>query len=64
MGKKLALNVLYNLGIILCFVMIYWSATHSRFDWIIAAFFVLVMLILLKVRLAKEVRSLQKNNKP
>lgn len=63
MGAKLLLNILYNLSIILCVMLIYWSITHHRYDWTAAGLFILVVTIILKIRLTKEVRAMQKNQK-
>ncbi|MGI4021646.1 MAG: DUF6358 family protein [Janthinobacterium lividum] len=60
MGFKLFLNILYNLGIILCVILIYWSVNHQRYDWMAAGIFIIVITVILKIRLAKEVRALQK----
>ncbi|MGI4751024.1 MAG: DUF6358 family protein [Janthinobacterium lividum] len=60
MGAKLLLNILYNLAIILCVILIYWSFNHHRYDWMAAGVFIIVVTIILKVRLTKEVRALQK----
>lgn len=63
MGAKLLLNILYNLSIILCVMLIYWSINHHRYDWTAAGIFILVVTVILKIRLTKEVRVLQKNQK-
>ncbi|WP_299290014.1 DUF6358 family protein [uncultured Mucilaginibacter sp.] len=60
MGAKLFLNILYNISIILCVILIYWSINHQRYDWTAAGVFIIVITIFLKIRLAKEVRALQK----
>jgi len=60
MGAKLFLNILYNVAIILCVMLIYWSIKHVRYDWTAAGVFIIVITIILKIRLAKEVRALQK----
>lgn len=60
MGAKLFLNILYNLGIILCVILIYWSFNHHRYDWLAAGIFIVIITIILKIKLAKEVRALQK----
>lgn len=62
MGFKLLLNILYNLSIILCVFLIYWSINHQRYDWTAAGVFIIVVSIILKIRLAKEVRALQKKS--
>jgi hypothetical protein len=64
MGFKLFLNILYNLGIILCVILVYWSINHQRYDWTAAGVFIIVITIILKIRLAKEVRALQKKQTP
>ncbi len=64
MGAKLLLNILYNLGIILCVILIYWSINHHRYDWTAAGVFIIAITIILKIRLAKEVRALQKKQTP
>ena len=64
MGAKLFLNILYNLGIILCVILIYWSLNHHRYDWMAAGIFIIIVTIFLKIRLAKEVRALQKKHNP
>ncbi|MVN21345.1 DUF6358 family protein [Mucilaginibacter arboris] len=64
MGAKLFLNILYNLGIILCAVLIYWSFNHHRYDWLAAGVFIIIITVVLKIRLAKEVRALQKKQSP
>lgn len=63
MGAKLLLNILYNLCIILCVILIYWSVNHQRYDWTAAGVFIIVVAVILKIRLAKEVRALQKKLK-
>ncbi|MEX8549103.1 MAG: DUF6358 family protein [Mucilaginibacter sp.] len=60
MAAKLFLNILYNVAIILCVVLIYWSVKHVRYDWTAAGVFIIAITIFLKIRLAKEVRALQK----
>lgn len=62
MGAKLLLNILYNLVVILCVILIYWSINHHRYDWTAAGIFIIVVTIILKIRLAKEVRALQKKS--
>ncbi len=64
MAAKLFLNILYNLGIILCVILIYWSINNHRYDWTAAGAFIIIITIVLKIRLAKEVRALQKKQTP
>jgi hypothetical protein len=60
MGKKLALNVLLNIGIFVCLVLAYWGFEHTRYEFILGAIFIGTVLVILKIRLIKEVRNMQK----
>ena len=60
MGKKLALNVLYNIGIILCLICTYWSFLHGFYIYIFVALFVLIMFLGLKIKLIKEIKEATK----
>jgi hypothetical protein len=60
MGKKLALNVLYNIGIFICLVLIYNGFTWKQYIYVAGALFVGAILVMLKIRLLKEVRNMQK----
>ena len=60
MGKKLALNVLYTIGIFICIAIGYWGFQHSRYEYIAAAAFVGILFIVLKVKLLKDLRNTRK----
>ena len=61
MAKKLALNVLYNIGIFICLVLAYtFGIEHPRYEYLAAALLLGVMLVILKIRLMKSVRNMQK----
>jgi hypothetical protein len=60
MGKKLALNVLYNICIFICLALIYYGFEHARYEFIAGAVFIGAVFVILKIRLLKEVRNLQK----
>ena len=60
MGKKLALNVLYTIGIFICIFIGYWGFQHTRYEYIAAATFVGILLILLKIKLLRELRTPRK----
>jgi len=62
MGKKLALNVLYNVGIFICLILVYEGALNKHYEYIAGAVFIGAILVILKIRLLKEVRNMQ--NKP
>jgi uncharacterized membrane protein YhfC len=57
MGKKLALNVLYNIVIFLCLITAYWSFGNKRYEFILAAVFVGAIFIVLKIKLIKEIKN-------
>ncbi|HJP63747.1 MAG TPA: DUF6358 family protein [Mucilaginibacter sp.] len=60
MAKKLALNVLYNIGIFICLVLIYTGFEKKHYEYIAGAVFIGAVLVVLKIRLLKEVRNMQK----
>ncbi|HEY8999728.1 MAG TPA: DUF6358 family protein [Mucilaginibacter sp.] len=60
MGKKLALNVIYNLALVFCIIMIWTGIEKSRYEYILGAVFIGAVFVILKVRLLKEVRNMQK----
>ena len=60
MGKKLALNVLYNVGIFICLALAYEGFQGKHYEYIAGAVFIGAIFIILKIRLLKEVRDIQK----
>ena len=60
MGKKIALNVLYNIGIFICLLLIYEGFVQPRYEYIAGAVFIGAVIVILKIRLLKEVRNMQK----
>ena len=60
MGKKLALNVLYNIGIFVCLWLGYYGFEHTRYEFIAGAVFIGAVFVILKIRLLKEIRNMQK----
>jgi hypothetical protein len=60
MGKKLALNVLYNICIFICLALIYYGFENARYEFIAGAIFIGAIFVILKIRLLKEVRNMQK----
>ena len=61
MGKKIALNVFYNLGIFICLLVGYTAFEHQRYEYVLGCTFIAVLLIVFKVKLIKEIRHSQKN---
>ena len=60
MGKKLALNVVYNVGIFLCLVILFEGIKYSRYEYVAGALFIGVVLAILKIRLIKDLSKMQK----
>ena len=60
MGKKIAFNVLYNLGIFLCILIAYSGFEYARYEYVLGAIFIGTILVVLKIRLLKEIREMQK----
>lgn len=60
MGKKLALNVLYNIAIFVCLALVYYGFEHARYEYVAGAVFIGAVFVILKIRLLKEVRDMQK----
>ncbi|WEK19433.1 MAG: DUF6358 family protein [Candidatus Pedobacter colombiensis] len=63
MGKKIALNVFYNLGIILSIFGIVWGYNNTKY--LVIGLFVITgaFFLYLKLQLVKEMRSSFKNRK-
>jgi hypothetical protein len=51
MGKKIALNVLYNISIFLCVLGIIKSYSGGQYPYIPVMGFILVIVVVLKVKL-------------
>lgn len=60
MGKKVFLNVVYNLAIFVSVYIGYWGFVQKQYAYVLGAAFIAVMFVVLKVRLIKEVRGMQK----
>jgi hypothetical protein len=60
MGKKVALNVFYNVAIFLCLIFIYKGFELARYEYVMAGAFIGGVFITLKIKLIKEVKSSQK----
>ncbi len=61
MAKKLIFNVLYNLVIFICLVAGYqYGVLQKRYGFIVAAVFIIAIFVVLKIRLIKEVKRVQK----
>jgi uncharacterized protein DUF6358 len=60
MGLKLLLNVLYNIGIFVCLILIYTGFQNKHYEYIAGGVFIGAALVILKIRLMKQVRNMQK----
>jgi len=65
MGKKIFLNVLYNLALIILVLCIFWSAKDGQYAITLGSVFISAFIIFLKIKLKKEVNELikKRNNK-
>ncbi|MCO5936961.1 MULTISPECIES: DUF6358 family protein [Mucilaginibacter] len=61
MGKKVALNVFYNIAIFLCIVIVWNAVEAARWEYVLACAFIAGIIITLKIRLIKEIREMQNN---
>ena len=62
MGKKIALNVLYNVGIVVCLFEGYLFYVNKHYTYVAIAAITAAILIVLKLRLIKQIRGM--NRKP
>jgi len=60
MGLKLTLNVLYTIGIFICMAAAYWGYQHTRLEVIMGAAFLGLMVLILKIKLLKDLRAPKK----
>ncbi|SMC73330.1 DUF6358 family protein [Pedobacter nyackensis] len=63
MGKKIALNVFYNLGIILSIFGMIWGYNNKTYIAIILFVVTAAFFLYLKLQLVKEMRNSLKNRK-
>jgi len=59
MGFKLVLNVLYTMGVALCFIVAYKMFTTHNYPVMAGAMIVGVIVIFMKLRLLKQVKETQ-----
>ena len=60
MRKKIALNVFYNISIFICLILIYNGFKDKHYEYVAGGVFIAAIFIILKIRLLKEVRDIQK----
>jgi hypothetical protein len=59
MGKKLALNVVYNVAIFVCLILMYTGFQNKHYEYIAGGLFIGAVFVILKIRLLKDVRNMQ-----
>jgi hypothetical protein len=59
MKLKMLLSVVYNIGIFICLYIVYWGYSHQQYAFLLGALFIAVMFVILKIRLLKQVRSME-----
>jgi len=59
MAGKMFLSVLYNIIIFICLYLVYWSYSHTRYDFLVAAVIVAGVFVVLKLSLLKQVRAME-----
>ena len=60
MGKKLALNVFYNIAIFVCLIIGYSGIEHKRYEYVLGTVFLAALLIVFKIKLIKEIKAANK----
>ena len=60
MWKKVALNILVNIGLFISLLGVYIGITTKHYEFLLAGSFGAAVFILLKIRLIKDVRNLNK----
>jgi hypothetical protein len=60
MWFKILLNVLFNVGLFLCMVIIYYGFKNSNWAYVLGAVFAFAMILIFKLRLIKDIRNTSK----
>jgi len=60
MWKKIALNVLYNIAILLSLYAIYIGFESKRYEFCLAGVFTAAIFIILKLKLVKQIKETTK----
>ena len=60
MWVKILLNVLYNIGIFVCLLIVYYSSKNSNWAYVLGAAFLCAMIIVFKLRLIKDIKKMPK----
>ncbi len=57
MGKKLALNVAYTIGLFLSAITAYWGFQHEKYVYVAGGVVMVLIFLWLKSRLLKDLRN-------
>jgi hypothetical protein len=60
MAFKFILNILYNIGIIICLVVVYFGFKNHNYAYVLGAGFLGAMVFIFKLRLIKDIKKLTK----
>lgn len=63
MGKKILLNILYNIGLMVMVLCLFWSIKHEQYSITLGSAVILAFIIFLKIQLRKEVKAMFKQKK-
>ncbi len=58
MGLKILLNIFYNVSILLLGMSVVWSFNRSRYELVAAAVFAIAMVVILKIRLIRQIKEI------
>lgn len=57
MWVKVLLNVLYNIGIFICLLLVYTSVKNQNWAYALGGAFICAMVIIFKLRLIKNIKK-------
>ncbi len=60
MAFKFILNILYNICIIICAVVIYFGFHNHNYAYVLAGFFLGALVLIFKLRLIKDIKKMTK----
>jgi len=63
MGKKIFLNILYNIAMMVMILCFFWSIKHEQYAVTLGSGVILAFIIFLKIQLRKEVKAMFKEKK-
>jgi len=63
MGKKILLNILYNIALMVMVLCLFWSIKHEQYAITLGSTVIVAFIIFLKIQLRKEVKAMFKEKK-